>query len=328
MSILIWAVGVYIYTKFVESTYFWQVTTFASYIRPVLRTSCSFNTRNEPISMKNVEASNNSKDLRIAILSIYADTDSTWNDELMDKVISNRVAYCRAHKYDFVNGNSFIDHSRPVAWSKLLLSDILIQYDYVMYMDMDVIIMNASIKIEDFIDASNTSADFVMTNDWSGPNTGTIKFLYINCVDNALNVYTIGVWIVKNSAFSIWFLNKAFDQKQLLQPYAKNGYKHPFEYEQRAFHYLLSTKVWRTRHLPLYTGEYAKTMTDHFSFLSQCSFNSYIVHPFEFRANREESQYAPGDFLVHFAGKKGRIKSDLMEEFLTMSSLSNEKVAV
>ena len=33
---------------------------------------------------------------------------------------------------------------------------------------------------------------------------------------------------------------------------SRQGIPYPFEYEQRSFHYLLQTQVWRTRGLPKY----------------------------------------------------------------------------
>ena len=205
------------------------------------------------------------------MVSIYADDDNNWKDELMNRVVDNRKQYCQRHGYEFINANALIDHSRPVAWSKLIaVEKTLQQCDYVVYVDMDVIIMRPEIPLQAFINHAPPYADFIMSNDWSGPNTG--------------------VWIARKSVFSTWFLKTAFEQKQLLLPYASNGYKHPFEYEQRAFHYLMNTKLWRTRHLPRYNGEFADEVASHFYLYPQCAFNSYIVHPFEFRANRQISQ--------------------------------------
>ena len=52
-------------------------------------------------------------------------------------------------------------------------------------------------------------------------------------------------------------------------------------------------------------------------FFSQCAFNAYSLHPWDYRGDREQAQYVPGDFLVHFAGKKGMKKVHLMEHYLT-----------
>ena len=53
-------------------------------------------------------------------------------------------------------------------------------------------------------------------------------------------------------SFSHWFLRTAWSQVQLLKKTSLKGITHPFEYEQRAFHYLLDTEVWRDRGLERY----------------------------------------------------------------------------
>ena len=147
------------------------------------------------------------------------------------------------------------------------------------------------------VDSSN-GADLILTEDWSGPNSG--------------------VWIAKNSPWARKFMRLAFDQKQLMNDYAANGRKHPFEYEQRAFHYLLDTEKWRSRGLPRYTGDVIE-MRRHVVSLPQCAMNSFSMHPLELRGSREVSQYIPGDFIVHLAGKKGRMKTDLLDYYLALA---------
>lgn len=146
--------------------------------------------------------------------------------------------------------------------------------------------------------ASSNGADLILTEDWSGPNSG--------------------IWIAKNSAWSRNFMRLAFDQKQLTNDFAVNGQKHPFEYEQRAFHYLLDSDVWRSRKLPRYTGDIDE-MRRHVSYLPQCAMNSFSMHPLELRGSREVNQYVSGDLIIHFAGKKDRIKTDLLDYYLALA---------
>jgi len=181
-------------------------------------------------------------------------------------------------------------------------------------------------KIEDFIayDLSARSpapavlveSDFIMTQDWSGPNTG--------------------VWIAHKSVFTKWFLTTAWTEGgQFVLPKTDKGVSLPFEYEQRVFHYMLDTDVWRARGLPTYSppadAGVVKSVADiqkHFSFLPQCAFNSYAVHPMylNLRADRQISQYVPGDFLIHFAGKKGRAKVDLLNHYLNIAENDESSV--
>ena len=153
-------------------------------------------------------------------------------------------------------------------------------------------------KIEDLIAASN-GGDLILTEDWSGPNSG--------------------VWIANNTPWTRKFLKLAFDQKQLEMPYADNGAKHPFEYEQRAFHYLMDTDVWKSRGLPRYKPDEVTEIRKHVKVLPQCTMNSFSMHPLEYRGDREVSHYVKGDFLIHFAGKKGKLKIDLINHYLEVS---------
>lgn len=258
-----------------------------------------------------------SRKYKIAFVLLYDDTvshDIVWNHDVMTRMLSNKRKYCDEYSYDLINANADIDYSRPAAWSKLIgVKNALHHsngYDYVVYMDMDVVIMNFSITIESFIDvaisssASPSSADLIMTTDWNGPNTG--------------------IWIIKNTDWSKRFMQDLWDQKQLIQARSSDGTKYPFEYEQRAFHYLLDSNIWRSRGLPQYDTNKIEENRGHITFLPQCSLNAYSLHPFDLRGDRDSTQYVDGDFLIHFAGKKGKQKLYLMEYYLFLAESSDK----
>jgi galactosyl transferase GMA12/MNN10 family len=171
LFLVVIAVGGFIlyhtWTRVHETTYFWQVTELATMIRPIKRTSCDWESHNNQSRLEIAPSK-----LKIGVASIYADNDNTWNDKLMERALQNRIDYCSLHNYEFINANNHIDHTRPVAWSKLLLYRVLPDYDYLVYIDMDVVIMDMSRSIEEFISAAPENMDFIMTQDWSGPNTG------------------------------------------------------------------------------------------------------------------------------------------------------------
>ena len=203
---------------------------------------------------------------------------------------------------------------------------------------MDAVIMNMDMRVEDFIRVSKESVnpqiaeqDFIMTGDWNGPNTG--------------------IWIAKVSPFTKWFFKTAWDVGEYLASHdtSPEGIFYPFEYEQRVFHYLLNTEVWQDRKLPpyqpkptvsategennnsdankIYTSEEIRT---HFAFLPQCSFNSYSIHPFFWKGNlnKEKSQYIKGDFLIHFAGKKGTMKQNIIKHYLDLAKKTSSPIQV
>ena len=100
------------------------------------------------------------------------------------------------------------------------------------------------------LSAGTLSRDFILTNDHNGPNTGS--------------------FLTRESAFSHWFLKEAFAQSQLVPPSSAGGKAHPFEYEQRAFHFLLDSQVWADRRLPLYPGAWWQ--------MSLCLYASMPLH--------------------------------------------------
>jgi hypothetical protein len=119
---------------------------------------------------------------------------------------------------------------------------------------------------------SNNQIDIIMTNDWNGPNTG--------------------IWLIRNSTWSINFLHLLWSQTQFLNEKSPNGIPYPFEYEQRAFHYLLNTDIWQQRKLPRYqeyiinknnSNSNIIPIRNHIYILPQCAFNSYSIHPFDYR---------------------------------------------
>ncbi|RYH24968.1 hypothetical protein EON65_16070 [archaeon] len=289
----------YIFTE----SYVWQCTTLADWIDPVARTTCNVYGYKSLYSVDRSKRHlmDTNKALKIGLLMLYNDQDGTWDQELMSRVLKNRDEYSRMHDYSIVVANDILDRSKPPAWTKLLAADkYLDKYDYLMYIDMDIVIMNMTVKAEHFIDMA-PDKDMIMTEDWNGPNTG--------------------VWLVKKSAWSHWFLQTAFNQTQLVPKKSPEGISYPFEYEQRAVHYLLDTSIWRQRGLPKWSGD-IQEIRSHFFFLPQCAMNSYIMYPFYWNGDREQSHYVNGDFMVHFAGKKGAIKTNLMSHFLTQAETS------
>ena len=150
------------------------------------------------------------KKLSIGLLYLYDGSPSggngndggeSWSEPLMSRVMLNRKKYCDRHGYHLINANHLIDRTRPAAWSKLRAIDHYLSikkdgiedsfnsttnnesqvkgavtYDYMLYVDMDVIIMNFELRLEDFILAANTRngdstnkfPEFIMTEDWKG----------------------------------------------------------------------------------------------------------------------------------------------------------------
>lgn len=281
-----------------KETFVWQMTTFADIVRPVNREGCKL-----PVVSATLRRSR--PPLRIGVLMMYgkmasekASVEDTWSEELMIPVLKNREEYCRLHNYTMINAKDLIDTSRPISWSKLIAMEhhfATQQFDYLFYIDMDMVIMDMSVPLERFIEADDYQHDIIITRDWNGIN--------------------FGVWIAKNTPWTRWFLRTAWNQTQLIPKYSAEGIPHPFDYEQRSVHYLLNTETWKKTGLSSYPGN-STEIRRHFHVLPQCAFNSYTLHPLDFRGNRDRAQYKEGDFIVHFAGKRGYKKIRLIEHYL------------
>ncbi|CAB1116254.1 GT34 [Ectocarpus sp. CCAP 1310/34] len=245
--------------------------------------------------------------------------EGMWPKEYSEKSIANKKAYAALHGYDVIVATSAdIDRSRPAAWSKLLvLSKHLGSYDYVIFVDIDAFVMNPAFKLEWLLDVARkqqqtgeidgwgagNGSDLIVTQDWNGPNSGVI--------------------LVKNSDFSRWLLQEWWDQKQFVDgPY-------PFHYEQRAMHYLLQTDCWKEEGLPFY-ADYA-VVRAHTAVLDQCAMNSYLVHPWQVLLGRTSvgsaASYESGDFMLHFAGKKGRVRLELVDYYYPRAKKAVEEYA-
>lgn len=113
----------------------------------------------------------------------------------------NKINYCKKHNYDFIEDDSVYDknNNRGIPWSKVdLLLKYIDNYDYLVWMDADQLIMNDNIKLESIIEKYNNYYQ-IIGSDWIMPNTGC--------------------WFVKNNDWSKQFLNKVLENE-----YDKNKY--------------------------------------------------------------------------------------------------------
>jgi hypothetical protein len=231
-------------------TYIYQVTTLGDWLRPTRRSSCvmpsppanldlslpSDNTKSggEEATHTHISADKWVAGLdpsRVGILLTYDSNYGLPDKHLVSRILTNRREYCYLHGYSLLTSTgadlSPQDRERPPAWSKLtaLLRRLETRrYDYIVYMDMDMIIMNPSVKLEALLAAGAGTRglvpqaagavavgavapapgrrggpggavpppDITLTSDWSGTNTGIL--------------------MVRNTPFSRWFLSTAWDQ--------------------------------------------------------------------------------------------------------------------
>lgn len=220
-----------------------------------------------------------------------------------DAAMDNKAKYALYHGYEFVIATAKSDPTRPAPWSKLTaLREALPRFDWLLYVDGDALFANPQPRLECLID---DAYDFVLAEDWAGYNTG--------------------VFFVKNSTFAsnlllhMWKLGD-----RLAKPNPWWYHPMPFEFEQRALHFLTRTPIWQRSArryplaVPVASEHAAKAIRSRIKVVPQCAINSYLVRPrLSQDAVHRAARYALGDFIVHLAGHKAENKAALFEYALT-----------
>jgi hypothetical protein len=104
----------------------------------------------------------------------------------------NKIEYCKKYGYDFIEDNSVYDESKPIPWSKLkLILKYIDEYDYIVWIDADIYIMNKEMCLEEMIKEKQLDKDIMVGSDWKYMNTGFLS--------------------VKNSEFSKKYLEDVFN---------------------------------------------------------------------------------------------------------------------
>ena len=254
---------------------------------------------------------------------------------LMGESLAQQEAYAAFWGYEHVlweaqaPGHAEALSGRPVAWGKLLaIREALRTHEYALYLDLDLALVQPLLSLDGFVDTLlGEGKDLLVARDGNGVNTGVMLF--------------------RRSGWSDWFLGELWRVGQGLV-----ACDCIFYYEQRVLHHALQTEQWRkgyrwwTRHIPLIgwfrnplrghppgptleelpliakdeaTGE-ERPVTDaaevwaHVALAPQCAFNAV-------------ESYTDAEFLVHFAGHKGRRKEALMARFGALAGRRMEGVA-
>jgi len=92
--------------------------------------------------------------------------------EITSNSRKNKISYCTRHGYDFIEDESIYDTSKPIPWSKIpLILKYIDKYDYIVWIDADILIMNLTITIESIIEKYQ-NFDIICGSDWRMINTG------------------------------------------------------------------------------------------------------------------------------------------------------------
>lgn len=94
--------------------------------------------------------------------------------------MTSQELHARTHGYDRITDESVFVPERDATWSKIpLLQKYLPKYDYIMWIDGDVLITNQDRKIEDFIELLDPDKILLIGKDFQGLNAGV--FVIRNC---------------------------------------------------------------------------------------------------------------------------------------------------
>jgi hypothetical protein len=212
--------------------------------------------------------------MKIAILDCC---DTNYID-IFNITKKSKLKYAKKHNFDFIvyNFNDLSDRTQH--WGRILgIKKHICNYDYILYLDTDTLILNYFFDIENLI---KENAEF---NILTGP------------LPNEGHIGTNGL-LLKNSKWSLDFLDIWFDQKQFINsPYHgqpscgtndDGGFHAPFDqwkfYEQSAFHYLYDTNLDFRKNIKLLPRKFFHSV---------------------------KTTYKEGDFLIHCPGlsKKEKI---------------------
>ena len=94
--------------------------------------------------------------------------------------LASQELHARTHGYDRITDESVFVPERDATWSKIpLLQKYLPMYDYIMWIDGDVLVTNQDRKIEEFINLLPADKFLLIGRDFQGLNAGV--FVIRNC---------------------------------------------------------------------------------------------------------------------------------------------------
>eukprot|EP00668_Euglena_longa_P023081 GGOE01028801.1.p1 GENE.GGOE01028801.1~~GGOE01028801.1.p1 ORF type:complete len:501 (-),score=138.65 GGOE01028801.1:1446-2948(-) len=141
--------------------------------------------------------------------------------------------YCAIHGYDFILDTSAYaaNHTRHATWNRVpSLQKHLPKYDWILYMDSDISITNASILLEDFV--------------LRFPNDTRIAF-----TDGQEN-FNAGAFFIKNDPWSYWLLDTWWNASES-DPGKYCGSKDDFKFHRCKFQWNDQVGLWDAM-LPYY----------------------------------------------------------------------------
>ena len=216
-------------------------------------------------------------------------------DGLLAATWQNKLNYVHKHGYYlFDESATSLDKTRPPSWSKIKAVQRLLQHencDWVFWMDADTVIMNSDIRIESFLPLPDAKGDLLIAHEGA-------------------KGYNAGAWIVRNSPWTLEFLQTWWNMKSYVKPpgLAKSG-------DNDALKALLSPQNER-----LSASSSKELIQDHVLVPPQCTFNAFAKWLKPGRQAKSidlpsaswyqsEHWYHKGDFVAHVAGVDNKVET-------------------
>lgn len=238
---------------------------------------------------------------KICLTTLTDEKDKAWKtryfgwrnlDGILELTWQNKQDYANKHGYFLFNESAIMDTGRPPAWSKIKATKRLLREescDWVYWVDADTVFMNSDKRVEDFL-PSDPTKHFLVAPDKGGG-------------------YNSGAWIIRNSPWSLQFLDVWWNQKSFIRlpGLSQSGDNHSLKY-------LLGGSF---EDAP---KEFA-SFRNHILSPARCTFNSFakFLTPSQYDYVVENLQeqdwylsegwYHKGDLLAHVAGFDNKIET-------------------
>ncbi len=131
-------------------------------------------------------------------------------DRLGPMAIENHRAYCERHGYDFID-DADVSPDRPATWAKLpAVRKALEGYEWVLWADSDTLVFNDAFDVRDWRDSR---FDLVA----QCPRAYLEPLGWVTRHSLEAMQFNAGVFMIRNSAWSIEMLERAYEQDQFVK---------------------------------------------------------------------------------------------------------------
>ena len=230
---------------------------------------------------------------KIAVLTVCL--GEGYSDGLQT-CLKSKETYCKKHNYDFIQGGSDVAESKVnPTWSKWrLIQRHLPKYDYIFYSDADVMFLDQSTPLTDFLEKYLHQDKFILccTSETSSTSLN---------IDSHSDqpILQAGNFFIKNDISTLTFCEEIYGLRQKYATHcmsdqaALNDFYYLHHDNQTLFSLIQDNRV----------------------------FNSTFPLP---QTEKCISCYQPGDFLVHFQGWRSPLMIELFSrQVLSLANLAN-----